>query len=103
MTWQPVSHRIIVKPDPVVETTKGGIILATDKKLEQNAQVFGTIVAIGEDAWKAFNPFRPRAGLEVGDRVAYAKYAGKWISDDVLVLNDEDVVAKEIQDNDVDA
>jgi len=67
-----------------------------------NAQVTGVITQIGEDAYAAFKPKTEYAGLKVGDRVAYAKYAGKWISDDVLVLCDEDVVAVEVND-DVDA
>lgn len=100
----PVGHRIIVKPDPVKEKTESGLFLAVDKKMELNAQVTGTIVAIGPDAWVAFKPSQPHAGLKVGDRVYYAKYAGKWIEnketkENLLVLNDEDVVAKDIEDD----
>ena len=100
--WKPVSHRIIVRPDPVEKKTKSGLILALDERLERGANVFGTIIAIGEDAWKAFNPTHPFAGLKVGDRVSYPRYAGKWIDDETLVLVDEDIVAKEV-DDDVDA
>lgn len=100
--WKPIAHRIIVRPDPVKETTSGGLILALNKRLEMNAQVTGTILEIGEDAYAAFKPKREFAGLQVGDRVAFAKYAGKWIDDETLVLVDEDIVAKEVPD-DVDA
>jgi chaperonin GroES len=100
----PVGHRIIVKPDPVKEKTESGLFLAVDKKMEQNAQVAGTIVSIGPDAWAAFRPSIPFAGLKIGDRVYYAKYAGKWIEnpetkENLLVLNDEDIVAKDWDDN----
>lgn len=100
--WEPVAHRIIVKPDPVEKKTKSGLILAVDEKLERGANVFGTITYIGEDAWEAFKTKRKFAGLEVGDRVAYPRYAGKWIDEQTLVLVDEDIVAKEVKD-DVDA
>lgn len=99
MTWMPVSHRILIKPDPVKEKSKGGIIIATNERLEMNAQQKGVILSIGEDAWSAFNTKRPFAGLQVGDRVAYAKYSGKWLDDGVLAINDEDIVAKEIPDD----
>ncbi len=98
MTWEAVSHRIVVKPDPVMEKSQGGIIIAQDKRMAMNAQVTGVIKQIGEDAYAAFKPKSEFAGLKVGDRVAYAKYAGKWIDDETLVLIDEDVVAKEIPD-----
>jgi co-chaperonin GroES (HSP10) len=98
-----IAHRIIIKPDPVEEVTSSGIVLATNKKLEQGATVIGTIVDIGEDAWKAFKPRTAYAGLNIGDRVFYAKYAGKMIQEDpqnedeiYLVVNDEDIVCKVI-------
>lgn len=94
--WKPIGHRILVKPDEVVKKTASGILIASDEKLERNAQVFGTIIEIGEDAWVAYKPKSEFAGLKVGDRVAYAKYAGKWLADNSLVLNDDDIVAKEV-------
>lgn len=103
MTWKAVSHRIIVKPDEIKEKSQGGIILAQDKRLAMNAQVTGVILHIGEDAWAAFKPKTKFAGLKVGDRVAYARYAGKWLEDETLVLIDEDVVAVVEATNDVDA
>lgn len=99
MKLKAVSFRVVVKPDEVQEKSKGGIVLAVDKKLERNAQVTGVIVDIGEDVYAAFKPMSQHAGLKVGDRVFYAKYAGKWIEnpdtgENLLVLNDEDIVAK---------
>jgi co-chaperonin GroES (HSP10) len=96
-----IAHRIVVKPDEVMKKSKGGILIATDERMEQHAMSSGTILSIGEDAWAAYKPRTAYAGLEVGDRVHYARYAGKWVKDseteeEVLVLNDEDIVAKEI-------
>lgn len=101
--FKAIAFRIIVRPDPIEEKTKSGIVLAVDKKLEMGACVTGTILDIGPDAWAAHKPSRPFAGLEVGDKVYFAKYAGKWVVDGItkeefLVINDDDVVCKIIED-----
>jgi co-chaperonin GroES (HSP10) len=97
-----IAFRIIVRPDPVETKTKSGIVLQVNEDQYAGATTIGEIVEIGEDAWKAFNPRSAHAGLEVGDRVYYAKYAGKWVTDEdtnkrLLVINDEDVVCKSIK------
>jgi len=94
-----IAFRIILKPDPVEEVTKSGIILTVDKKQEQGATVTGTIVDIGPDAWAAYKPSEKFAGLVPGDHVYYAKYAGKWVTDfetgeEYLVVNDDDIVCR---------
>lgn len=99
MALKAVSFRVIVRVKPVEETSAGGIVLAVDKKMERNAYTEGTIVDIGPDVYAAFKPKEEYAGLKIGDRVFYAKYAGKWITDpdtkeELLILNDEDITAK---------
>lgn len=104
MNVEAVAHRIVVKPDPIetereVKGTQSKLIIVQDEKVTRNSQVTGVIVQIGEDAWKAFKPTTEHAGLKIGDRVYFARYAGKWIidpetNDEYLVLNDEDIVAK---------
>ena len=94
-----IAFRIILKPDPVEEVTKSGLILKKDVFLEKGATVTGTIVDIGPDAWQSYKPSLPFAGLQVGNHVYYAKYAGKWIRDqetkeEFLVVNDDDIVAQ---------
>lgn len=96
---EPIAFRIVIKPDPVKEVTKGGIVIASDKKLEKAATVSGVVLAIGPDVYNAFKTALPNAGLKVGDHVLYARYAGKGVQDpvtkeDLLLMNDEDVVAK---------
>lgn len=93
-TVKAIGYKIIIKPDEVLKYSKGGIALAVDAKMEANAQVVGTIVDIGEDFAVAYKPKTPYWGLKVGDKVYYAKYAGKWVGDDLLILNDEDICAK---------
>ena len=95
-----VGFRVLVKPDPVEETSKGGIVIISDKRLEANATITGVVLDVGPEAYRAFNK---SAGVEYspwvkpGDHIYYAKYAGKWIEDKatkeaLLYLNDEDVV-----------
>lgn len=103
--WNPISYRFIVRPDPVEKTTKSGIVIATDEKLERGATTVGTIIAIGEDAFVAYKPKKEFAGLKVGDRVAYAKYSGAWLQsltepkgEEVLALNDGDLIAVWVPD-----
>jgi len=96
MKIQPAGHRVIVKPDPLEERSEGGIILSygDDKKRHAEAQVRGTIIAVGPNAWKAFDDGTPWAA--VGDRVYFAKYGGFVIEDGgekYRLLNDEDITA----------
>ena len=95
-----VGHRVIVKADPVEETSKGGIVLSVDKKRETAGAQRGTVYAIGNMAWKnklygyGLDGWTP--WCRVGDRVYFAPYAGKLIKDvpnDIayFVLNDEDI------------
>ena len=105
MAIKAVAYRIVVKPDPVMETTKGGIVLALNKRLELNACTSGVVVDVGEDAWASFKPKSPNAGIQVGDKVYYGKYVGQWLKDpktgeELLAINDEDITAKYVEDND---
>ncbi len=95
----PVSFRVTVKPDAVKKTTDSGIVLAFDERAERNAYTWGTIIEVGEDAYTAYNPRSPNAGLMPGVRVGYVKNAGAWYRnpetlEEFLVLNDGDIVLK---------
>ena len=94
----PSGHRVLVKPDEIKTETASGILLVTDanKRQEAQAQIFGKIVSIGPNAWKAFDDGQPWA--KVGDHVAFAKYGGFVIKDpyteeEFRLLNDEDICA----------
>ena len=92
----PAGHRVSVRVDEAEKVTKGGIIIAdtiADKQTEAN--IFGTVVAVGDTAWKDFGG---RSWAVVGDRVAFAKYGGFVIQDPdsgekFRLLNDEDITA----------
>lgn len=102
MAIKPILHRIIVKPDSIEDVddhfkrakSAGLIIQKEEKDREQAAIDTGVIVAFGETVFRDFhvseNP------ITIGDRVVYAKYAGKTIMDNdtrYVALNDEDVIA----------
>jgi co-chaperonin GroES (HSP10) len=93
-----IGFRVLVKPDDVIKTSKGGIAIVTDERLERGATVTGIVLDVGPEAFRAFNK---SAGVDytpwvkVGDHVFYAKYAGKAIvgedGENYLFLNDEDI------------
>ena len=95
----PFLHRAIVRPekvedaDDVIRSARAaGIEVKLDKR-EQKAVEIGTIVAVGDTFGTAFDT---KILPEVGDKVYFAKYAGKTVKvdgEDLLILNDEDVVA----------
>lgn len=93
-----VGHRVIVIPDPVEEVTKGGIVLAVDKKREEASAQKGTVHSVGPSAWKSELYGYGKPGWEPwcvsGDRIFFARYAGKIFRDGkqiYMVINDDDV------------
>lgn len=98
---QAVGHRVIVKPDKVELKSKGGIVLAIDEKREQASAQKGTVVGVGNMAWKNTLYGYGLEGWEpwckVGDRVFFARYSGKSFRDDenptdiYTIMNDEDI------------
>jgi co-chaperonin GroES (HSP10) len=93
----PAGHRLIVKPDEIEKMTKGGLFIPdTTREIKHFKQIFGTVIAIGPTAWKAFDDGLPWA--KVGDKIAMAENAGYTIQDPYTeekfrIINDEDVCA----------
>ena len=93
---KPAGHRLLVKVKTTERKTSGGIVIP-DSVLEQKQrdQVKGTVAAIGETAWKAFDDGNP--WCEIGDLILFSRYGGKIVFDDdgteYRILQDEDVVA----------
>ena len=92
-TIEPVGHRVLVKPKKVEEKTAGGLYLPQQaQESEQYATEEGELVAVGRQAWKAFDNGMPWA--EVGNIVTFAKYAGKVVEigkEKYRLMNDEDI------------
>lgn len=74
----PSGHRVLVLPDQVSETSIGGIVLTTQDGLrkEEMAQIEGTVIEIGPEAWKESKEKGHQAWCKRGDRIIFAKYSG---------------------------
>jgi chaperonin GroES len=95
MTIIPLLHRVLVRPKPVEKKTESGIILVDSMtRKEAAATEEGTILAIGDTFGTDFGA---KVIPQIGDRIYFAKYAGKFIKDEndeaLVILNDEDVIA----------
>lgn len=94
MKFNPVLHRVLIKPDRIEEKTASGIIIQYDKR-EEAAVEKGTVVLVGSTAYKEFGTTAEEQGVIPGARVSFAKYSGKTIMDGdtkYLCVNDEDIV-----------
>jgi len=113
MTIEALGHRLTIRPDKVTDSEaektkklaeKAGFVLpeATKDSLEseftreQAGVDQGIVLSIGKTA---FRDFGGEAWCDVGDYVAYARHAGKFVKDpdtdeNILILNDEDVIAR---------
>lgn len=95
-------NRILIKPDKIenpadaYETLRSsGMRVIQDEKRERAAQHIGTVVEIGHACWFDF-PSEYKQWCRVGDRVIYARHAGKFVSDpdteeEFVIVNDNDV------------
>ncbi|GAB4247964.1 MAG: co-chaperone GroES [Saprospiraceae bacterium] len=86
MKFKPINDRVVVKPAPAEEKTKGGIIIPdTAKEKPQRGEVVA--VGPGKDG-KALS-------VKVGDIVLYGKYAGQEMSyegEDYLIMREDDIL-----------
>ena len=111
---KPAGHHILVAPLEWEEETEWGFALTAHDttetaRLEKAGRMYGTLVAVGPQAWKAH-----AAGLmkgdalfensiyadwaAVGDTIMYSRYAGKNIYDpesgqELYLIHDEDILA----------
>lgn len=92
MKLKPLADRIVIKPAPAEEKTKGGIILPDTAK---EKPVIGEVVAVGpgkitDDGKKIVME------VKVGDKVLYGKYSGTEVTvegEDFLIMREADVFA----------
>ncbi len=83
---KPINDRVVVKPAPADEKTKGGIIIPDTAKEKPQR---GEVVAVGPG----------KDGIELtvskGDIVLYGKYAGQeisWEGTDYLIMREDDIL-----------
>ena len=95
-----VGHRVLIEPEHFEEEISDGALrgfkldVGDEWKRERAATVIGVVRGIGPNAWLGFDDGKPWA--KVGDRVYYAKYSGKTVTDgdkNYIICNDEDIQA----------
>ena len=92
MKMKPLADRVVVKPSPAEEKTKGGIILPDTAK---EKPVMGEVVAVGpgkvSDDGTKITP-----EVKVGDKVLYGKYSGTEVTvdgEEYLIMREADIFA----------
>ena len=83
---KPINDRVVVKPAPADEKTKGGIIIPDTAKEKPQR---GEIVAVGPG--KEGNAMTVKAG----DTVLYGKYSGTELhyeGNDYLIMREDDIL-----------
>ncbi len=83
---KPINDRVVVKPAPAEEKTKGGIIIPDTAKEKPQR---GEVVAVG--------PGKDSKALTVkkGDIVLYGKYSGQEMTyegNDYLIMREDDIL-----------
>lgn len=88
---RPLGERVVVKPLPSEEITKGGIVLPDTVKEKPQE---GEVVAIGSGRLLD-NGSRVAIDLKVGDRILFSKYSGNEVKiEDVeyLIMRESDIL-----------
>jgi len=90
---EPLGDRVVIKPTPKEEVSKGGIVLPDTAKEKPQE---GKIIAVGPGR---LNEDGNRIAMEVkkGDKVLYSKYAGsefKLDGEELIVMREGDILAK---------
>ncbi len=83
---KPINDRVVVKPAPAEEKTKGGLIIPDTAKEKPQR---GEVVAVGPG--KTDSPMT----VSVGDIVLYGKYAGQELQHeghDYLIMREDDIL-----------
>jgi chaperonin GroES len=92
MNIQPIGNRLVIKLAKKEQTSKSGIIIATEAKDEQ---AIGEIVAIGKGQGSEDNI--TELGLQVGDKVVFGKFAGEEVETEETgtifkIMNGKDIL-----------
>lgn len=93
---EPLGDRVVVKPKPREEVTKGGIVLPDTAKEKPQE---GEVIAVGPGRLTDDGK-RIAMDIKVGDIVVYAKYGGTEIKEDdeeLIILRESDILAKKVK------
>lgn len=91
MLIRPLADRVVVKPLPTEEVTKGGIVLPDTAKEKPQK---GEVIAVGPGRLLD-NGQRVAVDVKVGDKVLYSKYAGNEVKldgEEYLILREADIL-----------
>ena len=92
---QPLGDRVVIKPTPKEEVSKGGIVLPDTAKEKPQE---GKIIAAGPGRLTEEGK-RIAMDVKKGDKVIYSKYAGtefKLDNDELIIMREGDILAKTI-------
>jgi chaperonin GroES len=92
MTLKPLADRVVVKPSPAEEKTKGGIIVPDTAK---EKPVWGEVIAVGPGRISDDGKQIPME-VKAGDRVLYGKYSGTEVTidgEELLIMRESDIFA----------
>ncbi|MCX6008780.1 MAG: co-chaperone GroES [Chloroflexi bacterium] len=90
---EPLGDRVVVKPMPKEEVTKGGIVIPDTAKEKPQE---GKVIAVGPGRMTDDGK-RLAMDVKVGDIVIYAKYGGTEIKEndeELIILRESDILAK---------
>jgi chaperonin GroES len=90
---EPLADRVVVRPMPREETSKGGIVLPDIAKEKPQE---GEVIAVGPGRLTEDGK-RIAVEVKVGDKVIYSKYAGTELKvgdEELIILRESDILAK---------
>ncbi len=89
----PLGDRVVIKPTPREEVSKGGIVLPDTAKEKPQE---GEIIAVGAGKLTDDGKRLPM-DVKVGDKVIYSKYAGTEFKEgdvELVIMRESDLLAK---------
>lgn len=90
---KPLGDRVVIKPTPKEEVSKGGIVIPDTAKEKPQE---GKIIAVGPGKLSEDGK-RIAMEVKVGDKVIYSKYAGAEIKvddEELIIVRESDILAK---------
>jgi chaperonin GroES len=92
---EPLGDRVVIKPTPQEEVSKGGIVLPDTAKEKPQE---GKIIAVGPGRLTEDGK-RIAMDVKKGDKVIYSKYAGtefRLDGEELIIMREGDILARKI-------